>query len=81
MLRVSLISTYKKGGDIVKQVIAACIDQILKFDSESSYNEYIKSLGISKQWFKVVSVDCKENGTLMVRIKKQYNNHIMEEGD
>ena len=60
----------------MKKVIAACIDQVLEFDSEGSYDEYIKDLERKKQWFKVVSIEHKENKSVVVRIKKQYNRHI-----
>ncbi len=60
----------------MKKVIAACIDQVLEFDSETSFDEYIKDLERKKQWFKVVSMEHKENNSVVVRIKKQYNRHI-----
>ena len=59
----------------MKKVIAACIDQLLEFDSQSSFKEYIKNLESKKQWFEVDYATVDENGTVEVRIKKQYNKH------
>lgn len=59
----------------MKKVIAACIDQILEFDSEDSFDAYIKDLEFKKQWFRVVSKEHKDS-SIVVRIKKQYNRHI-----
>ena len=66
----------------MKRVLAACIDQLLEFDSETSFNEYIKNLESKKQWYKVLYVNRHQCGMVAVRVRKQYNRHIWEqEGD
>ena len=62
----------------MKRVIAACIDQLLEFDSEDSYEEYIKDLESKKQWFKVLYKNTLDDGWVEVRIQKQYNRHTWE---
>ena len=61
----------------MKKVIAACIDQLLEFDSESSFEEYIKNMESKKQWFEVVYKE-HSGEVVMVRIKKQYNKNTWE---
>lgn len=60
----------------MKKVIAACVEQILEFDTESAYAKYIQDLEAKKQWFEIVykEYNCE---VIVVRIKKQYNRHIM----
>jgi hypothetical protein len=65
----------ERKGDDMKRVIAACIDQVLEFDSEGSFKEYINDLESKKQWFRVLNSKVKDNGTVEVRIQKQYNRH------
>lgn len=61
----------------MKRVIAACIDLILEFDSEASFKKYIEDLESRKQWYRVLNPKVNENGTVEVRIQKQYNRHTM----
>lgn len=64
----------------MKKVIAACIDQILQFDSEHEIDAYIEDLKKKKQHFRLVWKNNLPNGTVQIRIKKQYNNNGFLEG-
>jgi hypothetical protein len=61
----------------MKKVLAACIDQLLEFDSEGSFEEYIEDLEAKKQWFTIV-YKYHNSEAVVVRIRKQYNKHIFE---
>lgn len=67
----------------MKKVIAACIDQVLQFDSEQEVDRFIEQLKQKKQQFKIVWKNTLDDGNVQVRIKKQYNNNdfMEDEGD
>lgn len=58
----------------MKKVISACVDQILQFDSEQEVDKYIEQLSGKKQLFQIVWKNKLDNGTVQIRVKKQYNN-------
>ena len=57
----------------MKKVVAACIDQILLFDSIKEFEAYEEVLKYKKQIYVVKKIDHLENGQCKVRIHKQYN--------
>lgn len=63
----------------MKKIISACIDQVILFDEEWELERFINHLKSRKQKYRLVSVDAKDDGSVLVRIKRQYNNHFMEE--
>ena len=66
----------------MKKVIAACVDQVLQFDSEREVDCYLENLKRKKQQFSIVWKNKFGNGTVQIRIKKQYNkNTFLEGGD
>lgn len=65
----------------MKKIISACIDQVIQFDSEQEVDLFLGHLKNRKQKFTVVWKNDLNNGTVQVRIRRQYNNHFMEEGD
>ena len=66
----------------MKKVISACVDQILQFDSEQEVDKYIQWLSGKKQLFQIVWKNALDNGTVQIRVKKQYNNtDFMKEGE
>lgn len=65
----------------MKKVLSACIDQVIQFDSEAEVDRYVNDLKFKKQVFKVMWTNTFDNGKVQIRIKKQYNNHFMEEGE
>lgn len=56
-----------------KKIIAAWIEQILEFPSESEYQTYMEDLKLKKQRFYVVKEEQLKSGTMLIRIRKQYN--------
>lgn len=56
-----------------KKIIAAWIEQILEFTSESEYQTYTEDLKWKKQRFYVVKEEQLKSGAVLIRIRKQYN--------
>lgn len=65
----------------MKKVIAACIDQILEFDSKNEVEKFLGNLEQKKQLYTVMWENNIKDGKVQIRIRRQYNNHFMEEGD
>mgnify|MGYP003370984126 FL=1 len=61
----------------MKKIIAAWIEQILEFPSESEYQAYVEDLKQRKQRFHVVKEEVLKSGTMLIRIRKQYNNNAL----
>ena len=59
--------------NIMKKVIAACIDQILEFDTREELEEFYEKLYKSKQKFQVCTECCADGNKWIIRIQKQYN--------
>jgi len=61
----------------LKKIIAAWIEQILEFPSESEYQTYVEDLKQKKQRFQVVKEETLKSGIMLIRIRKQYNNNAL----
>ncbi len=57
----------------MKKIVAAWIEQILEFPSESEYQTYTEDLKQKKQQFYVVKEEQLKSGVMLIRIRKQYN--------
>lgn len=70
-----------KGGDKMKKVLAACIDQVLLFDSIQEVDSLEADLKRKHQTYAIKQIEHLENGQVKVRIKKRYNNNeFLDEG-
>jgi hypothetical protein len=59
----------------VKKIVAACIDQVIQFDSRSEFESWKSQLhGI----YRIEQVTDQEDGKVMVHVKKGYNNSPMD---
>lgn len=67
----------------MKKVISGCIDQVIQFDSEQEIEKLLEHLKSRKQRFAIVWKNCLNDGKVQIRIRirRQYNNHFMEEGE
>ena len=65
----------------MKKVIAACIDQILQFDSQREVDRFLNDLTEKKQVHSVIWQNIMEDKKVRIRIKRQYNNHFMSEAE
>lgn len=57
----------------MKNVILACIDQLILFDSICEFDDYKEHLRSRKIRYSVENVEEYDNGKILVRIKKAYN--------
>lgn len=57
----------------MKTLIAACIDQVLVFDTTQAFDKYIEDLKWKKHKFKILKQVIKADGSVHIRIKRQYN--------
>ena len=65
----------------MKKVISACIDQVIQFDSDQEVDRFLEHLGSKKQRFTVMWKNSLNGGKVQIRIRRQYNQHFMEEGE
>ncbi|MBR5582973.1 MAG: hypothetical protein IKW21_00425 [Lachnospiraceae bacterium] len=64
----------------MKQVLAACIDQVLLFDSAASVDKWEADMRRKHQNYIIKKIEHLDDGSCKVRIKKQYNNcEILDE--
>ena len=68
----------------MKRIKAACLEQTLHFynpDSTSfrtpeyEYKAYLKRLERSNTAYKIISEEKQEDGSLIIKLKKQYNDY------
>lgn len=61
----------------MKRIVTACIDELLKFDNQSEADIFLRRLKYSARRHRVERVQPQEDGTVMIRIKRQYNNALL----
>lgn len=60
----------------MKKVIAACIDQVLLFDSILEVDAWELSMRKKCQEYVIKSREILDDGSCKVRVKKRYNNNV-----
>lgn len=61
----------------MKKVLTAFIEQVLQFDSETEYVDYIRKLKTGRpQRFKEVDKKTDAAGKVFLTIRKQYNSNV-----
>ena len=65
----------------MKKIISACIDQVIQFDSGQEVDSFLEHLRSRKQRFSVVWENGLKGGKVQIRIRRQYANQFMEEGE
>ena len=63
-----------KGVVRMKRIVQACIDELLKFENQSEADIFLRRLEYSPRKHRVESTVHCEDGTVLIRIKRQYNN-------
>lgn len=64
----------------MKKVLTAFTEQVLQFDNETEYEEYLHKLKTGRpQLFKVIDVKTDATGKVFLTIRKQYNNNAFPE--
>lgn len=59
----------------MKKVLAACIEQVLIFDSKEEANDFIKELDRKEQQYSIFKKVLFPDGKVQIRLKRQYNNN------
>lgn len=62
----------------MKRVISACILQDIFFDNEDEFKDYLFKLENGKQDYIIENKTINPSGTVLVRIRKQYNNNKLQ---
>lgn len=70
----------------MKKILLAWIEQVVQFDNEAEYEDYLKKLQSGRpQKFSVKDLKKDSEGKVYVTIRKQYNNNAfpddMKEGE
>lgn len=65
----------------MKKIISACLEQIIQFDDDRELDKLTKKLTERKQDFQIVSSCHNQEGKLIVRIRRQYNNNVLLGGE
>lgn len=63
----------------MKKILVAWIEQTVQFDSATEYMDFIEKLEKSKKKYFVMSKEEHEDGTVLICIRKQYNNNRFPE--
>lgn len=58
----------------MKRIVHACIDELLKFENNSEADIFLRRLEYSPRKHRVEDTRHCEDGTVLIRIKRQYNN-------
>ena len=80
-MKFTTVILIERIGEKVKKVISACIDQVIQFDSEQEIDLLLEHLKSRKQRFTIVWKNNLNDGNVQIRIRRQYNQHFMEEGE
>lgn len=70
------LTNIKIGGENMKKILAACIKQIIQFDSEAEFEAFLKKLIGT---YHIVSKNVSRDGTVIVEINRNYNNNKLIE--
>jgi hypothetical protein len=61
------------------KVLTACIDQVIRFNNLKELERFLDGLDARKQQYKFISKTVLPDGSIIVRIQRQYNNSPMPE--
>lgn len=72
----------------MKRVLAACLEQTIHFQLrenlghqeaikavQEDYGHYKKQLDVKRIKYRILEETVREDGSIIIKIKKQYNNH------
>lgn len=66
----------------MKKILEACIMQRIRFDTDSEYMQFVKSLNDSKKDYDIDIEETSSDGSVTVLVKRQYNNNkFLKDGD
>lgn len=59
----------------MKRILTACLEQTIKFELYEEYTKYIADLEKKNTKYKVVDEVKQSDGSVIIKIKKQYNGY------
>lgn len=59
----------------MKRIMCACLEQTNRFECEAEFTAYKAALDRKNAKYKVISAENRSDGSVIVKIKKQYNNY------
>lgn len=66
----------------MKKILEACIMQRIRFDTDSEYMQFVKSLNDSKKDYNIDIEETSSDGSIVVLVRRQYNdNQFLKDGD
>ena len=63
----------------VKRILKACLEQTIKFEVYEEYTKYVTDLEKRNTQYKIVDEAKQSDGSVIIKIKKQYNSYPCEE--
>lgn len=69
----------------MKRVVSACVEQTLRFDTskeanpQDDFKQYLSKLNKKHTKYEVMDTQIDKDGSLVVKIKKEYNNYSTDE--
>lgn len=73
-----------KGDDNMKRITSACLDQTIKFDAmkecnpQEDFKSFLNMLEKKHTKYEVMDSQTTDDGSLIVKIKKQYTDYSTE---
>lgn len=61
------------------QILRSAVEQEILFPTEECYLSYLRTLDAKREPYKVVSESKKDDGSMVVIMRKRYNNTIFME--
>ena len=68
----------------MKRIISACLEQTIRFDTskeanpQEDYKRFLATLDRNRTKYEVVDTKEEKDGSLIIKIKKKYNNYSTE---
>lgn len=63
----------------MKRILKACLQQTIKFEMYEEYTKYLADLDKKKIKYRIVAEEKVSDGSVIVKIKKQYNGYECDE--
>lgn len=71
---VDIIQKYERN-EFMKRIICACLEQTNRFETAEEFSAYISVMERKNVKYKVIEKDDMPDGTVVAKIKKQYNHY------
>lgn len=59
----------------MKRILSACLQQTIRFETRQEFEEYTAQMNRKSRNYRVDSVTDEPNGSVVVQVRKQYNEY------